>query len=614
GWVDAVMFDGKKSAEAAIREVKIAGVGPAAIVTANGEDPAGPLISDLGLEALVDLTGPGADKGVAASFLGDVVLARGWVSAWETARNHPQIRVVTPEGDMFTAHGIHLARPDDAGPMLERARAGHEEALIEEARALSRLNTARRAFETSRERERGSLETLEAAEAALAGRVEAMSRLGQSVAGIETEIARLGERREALEEAIDAAQTRGRALSERIRALTGEEAERLREWEALEGRRADVAAERERARSEWQDAAGRRHGVEERLEVLTSRKGRLNEELARLERVGGADVGTMARVEQTAGEAIEVLGDRLAKLRTRQAGLREMTEAASTALAERTAARERHRSLLDQDRRRLGELDVGITELRMSREAMLEAIRRDAGEAVDAAYAASAPDYPEGTNLEEVLETRLAELTRLGPVNPLAAAEYAELVGRHEFLNAQIADVEGSRSELRKVISALDREIGERFEAAYRDVAAAFEQYFTILFPGGRGRVRLVDPADPASGVVIEAQPLGKKVSQLGLLSGGERSLVALAFLFAVFEARPSPFYVLDEVEAALDDVNLRRFIRIVDQFRERAQLVIVTHQQQTMEAADVLYGVTMEPGGASQAFRKDMTTLVDVR
>jgi chromosome segregation protein len=141
-------------------------------------------------------------------------------------------------------------------------------------------------------------------------------------------------------------------------------------------------------------------------------------------------------------------------------------------------------------------------------------------------------------------------------------------------------------------------------------VAQAYQRYFAILFPGGRGRIRLTDPDDPHSGLLIEAQPLGKKVSQLTLLSGGERSLAALAFLFSIFEARPSPFYVLDEVEAALDDSNLRRFLRIVDEFRQRAQLLIVTHQQQTMEAADVLYGVTMEPGGSSQVVRKDMSAV----
>jgi len=168
-------------------------------------------------------------------------------------------------------------------------------------------------------------------------------------------------------------------------------------------------------------------------------------------------------------------------------------------------------------------------------------------------------------------------------------------------------DVESSRSELRKVIRALDAEIEDRFRQAFAEVETAYQRYFSLLFPGGRGRIRLTDPDDPHSGVIIDAQPLGKKVSQLSLLSGGERSLAALAFLFSVFEARPSPFYVLDEVEAALDDANLRRFLRIVDEFRQRAQLLVVTHQQQTMEAADVLYGVTMEPGGSSQVVRKDM-------
>jgi chromosome segregation protein len=210
-----------------------------------------------------------------------------------------------------------------------------------------------------------------------------------------------------------------------------------------------------------------------------------------------------------------------------------------------------------------------------------------------------------------LLESALAQLRRLGPINPLAAQEYRELEERHDFLAAQMADVEASRAELGKVIRALETEIQTRFESAFAEIAEAYERYFTVLFPGGRGRIRLVDPDDPQSGVTIDAQPLGKRVSHMTLLSGGERSLAALAFLFAIFEARPSPFYVLDEVEAALDDANLRRFLRIVDEFRRRAQLIIVTHQQQTMEAADVLYGVTMEPGGSSRAIRKEMRTVV---
>jgi chromosome segregation protein len=198
----------------------------------------------------------------------------------------------------------------------------------------------------------------------------------------------------------------------------------------------------------------------------------------------------------------------------------------------------------------------------------------------------------------------------MGPVNPLAAEEYRQLSERHDFMAGQLADLESSRLELKKVISALDDEIEGQFMTAFGEVAAAYEQQFGLLFPGGRGRIRLAEPDQPlTSGIEIEAQPLGKKIGRLSLLSGGERSLAALAFLFAVFKARPSPFYVLDEVEAALDDSNLRRFLRLVDAFRDQSQLIIITHQQQTMEAADVLYGVTMEPGGSTKVIAKSLST-----
>jgi chromosome segregation protein len=243
----------------------------------------------------------------------------------------------------------------------------------------------------------------------------------------------------------------------------------------------------------------------------------------------------------------------------------------------------------------------------MKKESVIESIRRDADADIEAAMGAPRPDLPADADLEELMADLVTQLRRLGPINPLAAQEFRDLEERHTFLSEQMADVESSRTELRKVITALQTEIQNRFDTAFDEVAEAYEKYFGVLFPGGRGKIRLMDPDDALSGVVIDAQPLGKKVSQMTLLSGGERSLAALAFLFAVFEARPSPFYVLDEVEAALDDANLRRFLRIVDEFRQRAQLIIVTHQQQTMGAADVLYGVTMEPGGSSQAIRKDM-------
>ena len=194
------------------------------------------------------------------------------------------------------------------------------------------------------------------------------------------------------------------------------------------------------------------------------------------------------------------------------------------------------------------------------------------------------------------------ELRLMGPINPLALEEYDALQERHTFLQEQLDDVKGSRRDLSKVIKAIDAEIVDVFAGAYADVSQNFEALFQTLFPGGQGRLRLTAPDDLLeTGIEVEAKPSGKNVRKLSLLSGGERSLTALAFLFAVFRSRPSPFYVMDEVEAALDDVNLHRFLDLVHEFRQEAQLLIVSHQKRTMEAADVLYGVTMEPGGSSK-------------
>jgi chromosome segregation protein len=194
------------------------------------------------------------------------------------------------------------------------------------------------------------------------------------------------------------------------------------------------------------------------------------------------------------------------------------------------------------------------------------------------------------------------ELRLMGPVNALALEELSSLQERHEFLQGQLDDVRQSRRELSKVIRAIDAEIVQVFAAAYADVADHFTRLFTTLFPGGQGRLRLTDPDNPLeTGIEIEARPSGKNVRKLSLLSGGERSLTALAFLFAVFRSRPSPFYLLDEVEAALDDVNLHRFLDLIHEFREEAQLLVVSHQKRTMEAADCLYGVTMQSGGSSK-------------
>ncbi|BAR05163.1 chromosome segregation protein SMC [Parascardovia denticolens DSM 10105 = JCM 12538] len=202
-------------------------------------------------------------------------------------------------------------------------------------------------------------------------------------------------------------------------------------------------------------------------------------------------------------------------------------------------------------------------------------------------------------------EKRLAQARRdlaaLGKVNPLATEEYDALQTRHQYLSEQRNEVVTSRDNLMKLIRDLDSTMVTVFKEAFDDTAAAFEKVFGTLFQGGHGRLRLEDPDDLLNtGVIVEASPAGKRVRQLTLLSGGERSLTALALLFAIFTARPSPFYILDEVEAALDDINLTRLLKAFNNLRQRSQLIIITHQQRTMSIADALYGVTMRSDGVT--------------
>jgi chromosome segregation protein len=202
------------------------------------------------------------------------------------------------------------------------------------------------------------------------------------------------------------------------------------------------------------------------------------------------------------------------------------------------------------------------------------------------------------------------QLARLGKVNPLALEEYTALQERHQFLATQLEDLRKTRRDLLTVVKEVDDRVQEVFASAYADTAREFEGLFARLFPGGSGRLLLTEPDDMlTTGIEIEARPPGKKVKRLSLLSGGERSLTAIAYLFAIFMARPSPFYVLDEVEAALDDTNLQRLLRVFGELRENSQLVVITHQRRTMEAADALYGVTMRGDGVSsvisQRFRE---------
>jgi chromosome segregation protein len=193
------------------------------------------------------------------------------------------------------------------------------------------------------------------------------------------------------------------------------------------------------------------------------------------------------------------------------------------------------------------------------------------------------------------------QLDQLGKVNPLALEEFAALEERHAFLATQLEDLKKTRRDLLIVVKEVDDRVLEVFASAFEDTAREFEGIFSRLFPGGEGRLILTEPDDMlATGIDFEARPPGKKVKRMSLLSGGERSLTAIAFLLAIFKARPSPFYVLDEVEAALDDTNMQRLLHIFEELRSVSQLLIITHQKRTMEIADALYGISMRGDGVS--------------
>jgi len=203
-------------------------------------------------------------------------------------------------------------------------------------------------------------------------------------------------------------------------------------------------------------------------------------------------------------------------------------------------------------------------------------------------------------------EKRIAQaersLTLLGKINPLALEEYSSLEERLRYLAEQLEDLKKTKRDLLDIIKEVDDKVQQIFKEAYDDTAREFELIFARLFPGGDGRLILTNPEDMTmAGVDVEARPPGKRVKRLSLLSGGERSLVAVALLIAIFKARPSPFYVMDEVEAALDDTNLGRLLGVFEELREKSQLIVITHQKRTMEIADALYGVTMRGDGVSE-------------
>lgn len=375
---------------------------------------------------------------------------------------------------------------------------------------------------------------------------------------------------------------------------------------------AELAAARDRRREAERELAA----AEERHAVLASRRAQLEASLAEERKRLGKEESRLEKAKRLAARAAR-LQERAsglhAALGAAESELRELLERVETAFRSAAQAKarveSRFRASEEELRRateeaRKAELEAVRTKTVMEQ---LEAEARAAG--FDPAELAewSSPAAEDLSGFDEAtlaaeLEALERDLGRLGPINQLAIKDYEEASKRLEFVSSQAEDLQSSKKELQKVVDAVEKQMLQMFVRAFDEVATAFEEVLDLLFPGGSGRIFLEDPSAPLdSGVEVEVKPPGKVVKRMSLLSGGERSLVALAFLFAVYSARPSPFYVLDEVEAALDDTNLERFLRLLSRFRHRSQLVVVTHQKRTVEVADALYGVSMQSDGVSR-------------
>ncbi|HVW88646.1 MAG TPA: AAA family ATPase, partial [Gaiellaceae bacterium] len=405
---------------------------------------------------------------------------------------------------------------------------------------------------------------------------ERNGRLAEELRGIATREAEL---RRAVSEADGRARTAERRANGRVAEASGEveslqtEAEDLGRRAAEAATAAEQAAERARgaARALAESDSTRTRRVPELvLERLVGDAERLEEALAvDVERFEGP---VRARAEAQTARTSE-LGAELRRLGAEEVGVRQTASAAGE---------------------RLAAIDVELARTDAERE---EAQRR---------LEAAASEPAEGESRDELAE-KLARYERrreqLGQVNPLAKEEYEAEKERLEELTVQRDDLEKSLAELEKLRDDLTSTVETRFAETFAAVERHFHEVATTLFPGGEGRLRMTEPEDEGEepGIEVELRPAGKKVTRLSLLSGGEKALGAIAFLFSLFLARPSPFYLLDEVEAALDDTNIGRFTELLRTYADRAQFIVITHQKRTMEAADVLYGVTMGQDGVSQ-------------
>ncbi|MFH1736502.1 MAG: hypothetical protein ABH838_01250, partial [Actinomycetota bacterium] len=255
-------------------------------------------------------------------------------------------------------------------------------------------------------------------------------------------------------------------------------------------------------------------------------------------------------------------------------------------------------ALLERDARRD---EIAEAQLEPKIAALMDQLKTEFG--ISLAEATEA--YPGQADRDE-LTTKMSEIRKgieyMGPINPIAAEEFEEVKDRQEHLEAQLKDLKRSERSLGKVISLMDGKMAEKFTDVFEKVDKSFQEVFKYMFPDGKAKLIMTDPDDPLStGIDIEAQPSGRRLKKVSMLSGGESAMTALALLFGLFQINPAPFYILDEADVALDDINLQRFVALIKRYKTQAQFLVVTHQRRTMEVADILYGVTMQKDGVSR-------------
>lgn len=545
--------------------------------------------------------------------LGDVVFCPTVEEAARRAEMYPKLTFVTSEGDVIAPRRVIKGGAKPRGPfhaiaalreveqLQERLALCDEEALVLETQRKSVLGRI-----TSLEADIQEMENNAREIEATSRELEAASREKMLHANrIELEMEALLEKRAALE-------GEGELLGSASAALEEEEINLSRELEALEPEwaRAEGVVEGLRKREKeleeaLQQMKAKDASLSERRFHLQERLGELDEESAAPRMPGREDLAEMSAAQEEMLELTRRLTG-IHEAMAAKAGARE--DEARGAIEADEQEQDGLRESLEEMELAEGELreavhnkDLVTAQLKMRVEMLVQRLLDEYRLPVETAVLEYIPTCGQD-EMRQDLERLERRRDMLGQVNLRAVEEFQALKERHDFLQEQVEDLKESKASLLKVVRAIDGEIVRIFKETYEEVNQHFQELFEKLFPQGRAELTLSDPTDLLNtGVEIEAQPRGKRLKKLSLLSGGETALTSLAFLFAIFKTRPSPFYFLDEVEAALDDVNLHRFLNMLKEFKGDSQLVIITHQKRTMEIADVLYGVSMQASGISK-------------